>query len=201
MTGDQSDIAGRLRSALPAGWFPLPSATGQASTTPVLDGVLNGLAWPFAYVYSLLAYARQQARIATSTGSFLDMTSAQFLGSTLPRHTGEADAAFRARILAALFPARNTRAAVISAVQTVTGAAPRVIEPMQAGDCKGLGSRSAHTAGGGYGLEANGLRYGSRTAIPQFVVEVAAGTTLAPVEAAIAATKPAGTYAGVRTHS
>ena len=198
-TGDQADMAGRIRRAIPPNWFPAPPAAGGTSQTPVLDGLLAGLGAMWASLYALLAYTRLQTRLMTATGTFLDMIAADFFGTNLPRRSGEADAAYAARISAALRAAKNTRAAISAAVQAATGSAPRLIELMNAGDTKGLGSRGNAAAGGGYGFGCTGLRYGTRGLAGLFLVEMPAGVALAPAETAIVATKSEGVVAYIRT--
>ena len=75
MTGDQADMAARLRAALPGRWF------GDAA--PVLDGVLAGIGAIWAAVHTQLQAAISQTRIATATGPFLDMIALDFFGRRL----------------------------------------------------------------------------------------------------------------------
>src|SRR5579885_1748109 len=101
MTGDQQDIVSRIKAVLPNGWF--------RDSTPILDGVLNGIGWALAGIYSLAGYARLQTRLATATDGFLDLISLDYFGLGLPRRPQEMDAPFRARIQAQLFLERATR--------------------------------------------------------------------------------------------
>jgi hypothetical protein len=135
-TGDQTDMLARIKAVLPADWFPL-TAAGQASATPILDGVLSGVAWSLAFAYSLLQYAQAQTRILTSTDVFLDLISLDYFGTSLPRKASEGDAAFQARILAALLPDGATRAALIAKLTALTGHAPKVFEPRRPADTGG----------------------------------------------------------------
>ncbi len=162
-TGSQKDFVRRIRAVLPLGWFPSPPAVNQAETAPILTGLLAGPANAFAAIWQLLAYLLAQGRISTSTGPFLDMVAVDYFGQgNLTRNLGELDDPYRTRILAALFPARTTRAAVSGAVKRLTGAAPLIIEPRRAADTKGYGGIAAPASGGGYGYGAPGLHYGSR---------------------------------------
>jgi hypothetical protein len=123
MTGDQADIAARLRRLLP-NWF------GQdVGPTPVLDALLEGPAWAMSFIYSLIAYARLQTRLLTMTDGWLDMAAEDFFGDTLRRKATEEDDLYRTRIRSALFAPSNTRAAISEAVQAIAGVAPRIIEP------------------------------------------------------------------------
>jgi hypothetical protein len=136
-TGDQQDMLGRLQALLPRGWF------GDAP--PILTALLTGFAAIFANVYAVLAYAKLQLRIATATDGWLDIISADFFGSTLPRRTGESDTAFRNRITVNLFRERATRKAVVQVLTTLTGRAPIIVEPRRPLDTGGYGGTDAIT--------------------------------------------------------
>jgi hypothetical protein len=120
-TGDQTDVAKRLRAVLPP-WF-------GASTTAVLEAVVEAGAWALAFVYSLYAYAKLQTRILTATGGWLDLISGDFFGLALPRRPGQPDASFRAMIIASLFRERATREGVRKVLFDITGRQPVIIEP------------------------------------------------------------------------
>ncbi len=146
-TGDPNDCLNRLKAVLPNGWFKEP--------TPVLDAVLQGLAWALSLVYSLIAYTRLQTRISTATDVFLDLISGDFFGASLPRKSQEMDAPFRARILANLLRERGTRKGLINALVLLTGRTPKVFEPARPLD---TGAYNTNTLGygvaGGYGSRA-----------------------------------------------
>lgn len=198
-TGDTADIVSRLRAALPLGWFPSPPGPGEAETAPVLAGLLTGIATPLAAIYALLGQVRLQMRLATSTGSNVDLTAIDYFGpGGLPRRPGEDDLQYRLRIKASRFPDRNTRGAVIAAETLVIGSAPVVIEPMRAADTKGWGSTAAPAAGGGFGYGCAGLRWGSPNYPEQFFVEAPAGAEAGPVDTAAQATRPVAAVAWVR---
>jgi hypothetical protein len=137
-TGDQTDFVARLKAVLPGGWF--------RDATPILDGVLNGIAWALSLVYGLAAYARLQTRIGTATDGFLDLISLDFFGSKLPRKPQEMDSAFRARILSQLFLEKATRRGLIRVLQLLTGRTPLVFEPARIAD---TGAYSTNTMGYG----------------------------------------------------
>jgi hypothetical protein len=150
-TGDQADMLRRAKAVLPASWFP-STASGQASQSPVLDGIMAAGANLLASVYSLLQLVIQQTRIATATGVWLDIVSLDFFGGFLPRRPGESDASFRARIKAELFRPKGTRAAIIKTVTDLTGRAPSVFEPARPADCGTYGGPLVgYGAAGGYG--------------------------------------------------
>jgi hypothetical protein len=138
MIGDQSDMLGRIKAVLPTRWF--------ADTTPILDGVLSGLAWAWSWAHSLLLYVQMQTRIATATDVWLDIIASDFFGNRLQRRAGQSDDAFRLLIQSSLLREHGTRQAIISAVQDLTGRPPTIFEPMRSTDTGG------YTLGGvGYG--------------------------------------------------
>ncbi len=143
--GDQQDIYRRLRGYLPP-WF------GDEVDTPIVNGLLQGLAFGAAYVYSLIGYARLQTRIKTATDGWLDMIAADFFGDDLLRAANQSDDSFRARIILNLFRERATRAGLIRVLQDLTGRTPVVIEPTRPAD---TGAYSVPTSGyslaGAYG--------------------------------------------------
>ena len=142
--GDQQDFVNRIKVLLPNGWFRSP--------TPILDGVLNGIAWGLALAYSLAGYARLQTRIATATDGFLDLISFDFFGANLPRKSQEQDATFRARIQAEMLLERGTRHGLIRALQILTGRTPWVFEPGRVTDTGAYGTNTmGYGVAGGYG--------------------------------------------------
>lgn len=133
-TGDQNDILQRLKGALPR-WF--------GDNTPILDALLQGLAWAGSFVYSLWAYAKLQTRIKTATDGWLDMIAADFFGSSLMRSANQSDASFRARIIINLIRERATRAGVIKVLQDLTGRTPIIFEPQRPLDTGAYGATVA----------------------------------------------------------
>ena len=180
--GTDADMALRLRSTLPAGWFPVSPPAPAASVTPVLDGLLAGLGAAWSFCFSLLNLAAAQARIQTAFGIFLDMISIDFFGSQLPRKSGEADDSFRQRISISLISRRGTRQDVGRAVAQVTSSAPVICEPMRGADCGGYGSLSRSGAGGGLGYNTPGLHYGSNGLPFQYLLNVTGYVAFAPGE-------------------
>ena len=138
--------------------------------------MLNGLASCWASLYALLTYVIAQTRIATAFGVFLDMISTDFFGTGLPRLQNEQDAPFRARIQAALFAPKVTRAAMVSALTALTGRAPWIFEPARPNDCGSYGAAGSFVWGGlaygfagGYGdllLPAQCFIVAHRPAVP-----------------------------------
>jgi hypothetical protein len=142
-TGSTADILARLKSVLPARWF--------ADGTPILDALLAGLASAWSGVYGLLQYVRAQTRIASASGIFLDMASADYLGGALPRRAGEADAAYGARLMGNLISPRATRASLTATLTTLTGRAPKIFEPLNPADTGAYNFNTGYNTAGGYG--------------------------------------------------
>jgi hypothetical protein len=144
MTGDQQDILARLRIVLPARWFP--------DSAPVLDALLNGLAFGWSWVYQQFQYVKAQTRIATATDIWLDIIALDFFGDRLIRRAAQSDAAFLSRIQRELFRERGTRSAIVSVLQDLTGRAPIVFEPARSSDTGGYTSLGGLGGGVGYGI-------------------------------------------------
>lgn len=161
----EDDFLGRLRVLMPDGWFP-PTA-GAATETPVLDAVLTGLGTGLARYHQLALYAGEQTRTITATDVWLDLASLDYFGAgALPRPVGASDAAYRAMILAAFFPARATRAAIIAAVEKSFSVTPTIFEPFNTGDSGAYGTGESPTwrgmaygAAGGWGSLALPAQY------------------------------------------
>ena len=144
MTGDDADILTRLKAVLPSRWF--------ADETPVLDGMLAGLAAGWAWVYSLFNYTNLQTRIATATDVWLDIAARDFFGHRLYRRIGELDNTFRLRIQKALWREHGTRSAIISVLSDLTGRSPIIFEPARTTDTGGYGSLTTTATGAAWGL-------------------------------------------------
>jgi hypothetical protein len=145
MIGSAADMIARLVALLPLRWF--------GDVTPVLSAVLAGLADGWAWLYTMLTYARLQTRIATATDTFLDLISQDFFAAALPRRFGETDSAFRARIQAEMLRPRATRAAVIGELVNLTGRTPVVFEPARPADTGAYGKAQSlgYCVAGGWG--------------------------------------------------
>lgn len=143
MTGDSNDILSRVKAVIPFYWF--------AYVAPLRDAVLGGLSDVAAWSYSWITYAKQQARIATSTGPFLDLIALDFTGRYLQRN-GATDSVFRSKIQATILQERVTRAGMVNALTELTGSAPIIIEPWNTGDCGAYGAPNiGYGAAGCYG--------------------------------------------------
>lgn len=143
-TGDQTDIASRVRQLIPHGWF-------ANSGLPLNDALVQGAAACLTLAYSLLAYVRLQTRIATATDGFLDMLAGDFFGQSLTRAQNQSDASFRSRIIINLIRERVTRAGIIGVLQQLTGRTPMVFEPMRPADTGGYRIACGYGVAGGYG--------------------------------------------------
>lgn len=138
--GSTADMVRRMRTVLPAAWFPMTSPDAVSSATPVMDGLLSGWGRAWSYCHALTEYVIQQTRITTATAGLLDMICSDFFGTLLKRQAGEGDDAFRSRIQANLLIPRATRAALSNALGTLLGRRPMIFEPGRAADTGGYGS-------------------------------------------------------------
>jgi hypothetical protein len=143
MLGDQQDMLRRIKAVLPARWF--------ADASPVLDGLLNGLAAGWAWVYGLLGFVMAQTRIATATGVWLDMIARDCFGTRLARRGGQADDPFRTRIQRELLRERGTRGAISAVLRDLTGRAPVIFEPARIADTGAYGVATGYGAAGAWG--------------------------------------------------
>lgn len=131
----------RLKSLIPRGWV--------LRTAPIFDAVLGGLGDSLANFYTLLKSVKQQTRIATASGWFLDLIGWDFLGTNYLRKNKETDDRWRARIVREVLRPRATRLGIETALEDLTGLTPKIYEPWNAAD-----------DGGGYGAVGGGIAYG-----------------------------------------
>lgn len=220
-TGDTQDIYRRLRGYLPP-WF------GDEADTPIINGILNGLAYGGSYVYSLISYTRLQTRIKTATDGWLDMIAADFFGDTLLRAANQSDESFRARILINILRERATRAGLIKILKDLTGRTPIVVEPTRpmdtgsyGGPLIGYGVAGAYgslllpfqafvtayrpTGTGiplvaGYGISTGGYSQPSRASYASLSM-IQGSVTDADIYAAVDSVKPVGTIVWTRISS
>jgi len=161
-TGDQDDIRGRLAAVLPQAWFG-----GDVSTVPVWRTVLAMPARMGAWLYDLIIYARQQTRISTATGGWLDLIAFDYLGTALRRRGSQTDTAFRRRILAEVLRTRGTRPAMERLLVDLTGQMPTIFEPARPADTGVYGG-----PGLGYGVAG---RYGSLSRPGEVLIDIRRG--------------------------
>ncbi len=144
MTGDKADIWSRIKGLLPFSWFQ--------DATPVVDALMQAPAWALSTNYTQITYAALQQRIKTATDGWLDIVSADFFGTALPRIINETDGAFRARNLANLFVKGPTRANMIAVLTLITGRVPVIFEPSNPTDSGGFDAGGLYwDANGGWG--------------------------------------------------
>ena len=146
MIGDGPDMAARLKSVLPVGWF--------SDSSPMLGGLLLGLGQGWSAVYGLIQFVQLQTRVATATGGFLDLISTDFFGAWLPRRSREQDQSFGKRIRQELLRPRATRSALQLALTELTGRAPVIFEPARTSDTGGY--TAGGVAWGGAGVTGQG---------------------------------------------
>ncbi len=182
MAPDRASLLARLKSALPSRWFP--------DATPVLDGLLAGLASSWIVLFQALAYLQAQGRIATATDLLLDIAATDYFGADFRRAANEPDTAFRARLRHEFGRDHATRAALVTAVSEITGRAPSVFEFARPTDTGAYGIALAYGGGGIAGAGA----WGSLALPYQALV-----TTQGAAAAAIARALPTAVIAWTRT--
>jgi hypothetical protein len=167
-TGDQSDLTKRITTGLPTQWFP-PGA-------PRIGAQIAGGAAAFAVNYGQIAYTALQTRVATLTDGYADLAAQDYTGGAILRRTNESDASLTLRTRNSVLQLKQTRQAVIDAVETLTGYTPWIFVPTYPADTGGYG-HSGMTAGTGlaYG-EAGG--YGSLELPCQFFIIAYRTTTV-----------------------
>ena len=144
MVSGRSDIVGRLKAALPTGWFP--------DSSPTLDSLLTGLGASWHWIHGLIDETSRQARIRTASDVWLDLIAIDFFGTNLRRYARESDSGYRRRILSGLLRDRTTRAGVRQALADLTGRNPKIFEPGRCADTGGYGVAPGTTGGLGYNL-------------------------------------------------
>jgi len=93
-----------------------------------------------------------QTRVATMTDAWLEIASADFFGTDLPRNAGENDASYRARIQTNLLLATTSRPAMVAILTMLTGRAPKIVEPTNPADTGAYGCpNSGYGVAGAYG--------------------------------------------------
>lgn len=128
MTGDSNDLISRLQRWLPQGWFPTRAGTR-------IYAILSGFASLLSTLYGWAIYLRLQTRIATATDGFLDLASADYFGSLLPRLTAETDTLFSGRIRREVVRDKLTRNAIDKLLFEMTGQHPVITELERGADC------------------------------------------------------------------
>lgn len=148
-TGDVNDFINRISALLPP-WF------GDLSNDTTLKALITGYAEMASTMYSQYSNAVLQTRIKTATGSFLDLISQDFFGTTpplfLPRGPGESDASYSKRIIANILSEKATRKGLINALTNLTGRTPKLFEMERPADTGGYSAGGAgYSVAGGWG--------------------------------------------------
>jgi hypothetical protein len=147
--GDQTDMFGRLKNLLPAGWF--------GDNNPIRDALLWGYANALAWGYTLYLYAKDQTRIKSASDGWLDLIGLDFFGNNLVRYSGQSDASYRNRILINIFRERTTRHAMEQVLFDLTGRTPIIIEPARPADVGAYGAAVAVSQPGTTTMIDNGM--------------------------------------------
>ena len=149
----QDNIEARLIALLPSGWF----SDGTAASSPILNAVISGAASVFYNAYSLVQFAKNQVRLGTSSGGFLDLAAYDFFGFVVKRFAGETDGIFAARIEREVLRERVTRLGMTRALQDLTGYQPSIFEPWNTADTGFYGSPFSGPVGGSIGYFTIGV--------------------------------------------
>src|SRR5262249_5744912 len=105
------------------------------------------------WAYSWLPYIKQQLRIVSASGPWLDVVGFDYFNTFIMRKRGQTDATWRAIIQRELIRERVTRAGMVQAITDLTGRTPIVFEPWNTGDAGALdnGTFAWDVAIGGWG--------------------------------------------------
>jgi hypothetical protein len=116
---------------LPKRWF--------SERSPNLTAMLNSIATPWVWLYTLITYLIAQTRLNTATDEWLDLISLDFFGTNLHRKPNESDSLYRTRIQAAMRRDSATRSAVLLGLTSLIGTKPIIFEPANCGDTGSYG--------------------------------------------------------------
>jgi hypothetical protein len=105
-----------------APWF-------NQNENPILEAILTGAAYIGYQIYSLLVFSKNQLRISTSTGNFLDLTAQDFFMGILSRCPNESDSDFLLAIQKLMFAPRITTKNLINRLTDLTGRTPIIYKP------------------------------------------------------------------------
>lgn len=165
--GSSSDIVDRIKRLIPHRWF--------SWVAPYRDAILGGLADSAAWSYGLIGYARDQSRLSTAYGIWLDIFCYDFLGMFLTRNK-IADDAFRQIIRATILQERVTRAGMINAITTLTGRVPMIFEPWNTFDTGAYTGLPNTTRYGSFGYNVGQGGYGNMQLPAQTFIKVSRGS-------------------------
>ena len=155
ITGSAADIASRIVSLLPRGWFV--NTQGQLSATSsatqitisygppggIIGTVIAGGATAQSWIYSLIQYVKQQTRRITTSDGFLDLGLFDFFALRVRRKPSQNDNSVRAMWKQEVLRRRVTRNYVQKAVADLTGTQVTIFEPFNPMDTGGIGAQWA----------------------------------------------------------
>lgn len=124
--GTPDDIARRVNLLIPFRWFSL----GARIKNAIVGGISDAASWS----YSWITYVRQQLRVVSATGPWLDVVAFDYFNSYIMRKQGQSDAIFRSIIQKELIRERVTRPGMVQAITDLTGRTPIIFEPALNGD-------------------------------------------------------------------
>jgi hypothetical protein len=142
-TGDATDLLERVKRLIPFRWFQWAA--------PLRDAIVGGLSDCAAKGYSFILYTRQQSRLATATGIWLDILCYDFLRRHLLRR-GTSDTVFRNTIQATILQERVTRKGMNAALTALLNIPPFIFEPWSTNDAGAYNTGNfAYGMAGGWG--------------------------------------------------
>lgn len=150
-----------LSGYMPVNWFS-PAALKPGGNAHAL---LKGMGSQNLVPYEKLATVERQMLLTNATGDGVDMCARDFFGDNLPRLSGEADLAYKARIIARLFLQAGTRQGMSDGVEGAVGVPPVLVEKLQAQNTGGWASWLTG-AGGATGVNSGGWLDGAAAAGP-----------------------------------
>jgi len=153
--GSAIDIANRITSLLPRGWFV--NTQGQLSATSsatqitisfgppggVIGTVISGGSTALSWIYNLIKYVALQTRRATTSDAFIDLGLFDFLALRVRRKASQTDESAREMWKQEVLRRRVTRQYVQKAVEDLTGTQVTIFEPFNPQDTGGIGAQWA----------------------------------------------------------
>lgn len=153
--GSITDIANRLWSLFPHGWFAntlgtlaaispdSPSILAYAPAKGVIGNILQGAAAALSWIYTLIQYVARQTRRITTSDGFLDLGLFDFFALRIRRKPSQTDASVQALWKREVLRRRVTRTYVQEAVEDLTGTEVTIFEPFNPQDTGGIGAQWA----------------------------------------------------------
>src|ERR1700729_57514 len=131
--GDTTNNTYRIKHTL-APWF------GDLSERPVLNSILTAIGDSYSFCYSYYQFAKLQTRFTTAPGGWLDLFAWDYFGGRFTRRPNELDSSWQPRILQEILRPKQTRAAVVIALEDLTGQVATIVEPWSPQDYGGDGA-------------------------------------------------------------